>query len=59
MLTELVKDPSNGIDVSWARVLSVDQDIVQVCDDEDMELFCQGLVNYKYAGPWPLQGVTV
>ena len=40
-----VQDPPHGFHVTPSLILSVDEDVIQIHDDEDIELFCQDLVD--------------
>ena len=35
----------HGFHVTLTLILSVDEDVIQIHDDEDIELFCQDLVD--------------
>ena len=39
------KNPSDGIDVSLAWVLGIDEDVIEISNDEDIEFLGQNLVN--------------
>ncbi len=45
MLLQLVQHPSNGLDVLFALVFSVDEDVIKVHYHEDVELLCQDLID--------------
>ncbi len=45
MLPQLVQYPLNGLDVLFALVLNVDEDVIKVYYQEDVELLCQDLVD--------------
>ena len=45
VFSQFLKNPSNGIDVSLAWVLGVDEDVIKVNNDEDIEFLGQDLVN--------------
>ena len=42
---QFLENPSDGIDVSLAWVLGVDEDVIEVNNDEDIEFLGQDLVN--------------
>ena len=42
---QFLKNPSNGIDVSLAWILNVDEDVIKVNNDKDIEFLGQDLVN--------------
>ena len=42
---QFLENPLNGIDVSMAWVLSVDEDVIEVNNDEDIKFLGQDLVN--------------
>ena len=41
---QFLENPSNGVDVSLASVLSVDEDVIKVNNDKDIEFLGQDLV---------------
>ncbi len=45
MLPQLVQHPLNGLDVLFAFVLGVDEDVIKIHYDENVELLCQDLVD--------------
>ncbi len=45
MFPQLVQHPSNGLDVFFAFVLGVDEDVIEVYYYENVELLCQDLVD--------------
>ena len=40
-----LQDPPYYFHVTLTLILSVDEDVIQIHDDEDIELFCQDLVD--------------
>ena len=40
-----IQYPPHGFHVTLTLILSVDEDIIQIHNDEDIELFCQDLVD--------------
>ncbi len=45
MLPQLVQHPSNGLDVLFALILSVDEDVIEVHNHNDVEFLYQDLIN--------------
>ncbi len=45
MLPHLVQHPTNGLDVLFAFVLGVDEDVIEVHYDKNVELLCKDLVD--------------
>ena len=45
VFSQLLENPSNGIDVSLAWVLGVDEDVIKVNNDKDIKFLGQDLVN--------------
>ena len=45
VFSQFLKNPSNGINVGLAWVLSIDEDVIEVNNDKDIEFLCQDLVN--------------
>ena len=42
---QFLKKPSNGVDMSLAFVLSVDEDVIEVNNDKNIDFLGQNLVN--------------
>ena len=47
-----IQDPSNRVDVGLSRVLSVDEDVIQIHDDEDVEFLGQNLIDIALETCW-------
>ncbi len=45
VLPQLVQHPLNGLDMLFALVLSVDEDVIKVQYHKDVELLCQDLID--------------
>ncbi len=45
MLPQLVQHPLNGLYMLFAFTLGVDEDVIEVHYHENVELFCQDLIN--------------
>ena len=45
ILSQKVQDPLNGLHVALAFILSVNQDVIQVDNNENIEFFGQNLVD--------------
>ncbi len=45
VLPQLVQHPSNSLDVLFAFILSIDEDVIEVHYNENVELLCQKIVN--------------
>ena len=69
VFSQFLKNPSNGINVSLAWVLSIDENVIKVNHDKDIKFFSQNLVNialeagrcvgkpqrYSWYSKWPYQ----
>ena len=51
-LPELLQHPSYGRDVSISVIISVDQDVIQIHNDEDVELLRKDLVDVPLEACW-------
>ncbi len=45
MLPQLVQNPSNDLYIFFAFVLSIDEDVIEVHYNENVEFFCQDLID--------------
>ena len=45
VFSQFLQNPSNGIDVSFAWVLNIDEDVIKVNNDKNIEFLGQDLVN--------------
>ncbi len=52
MLPQLVQHLSNGLDVFFAPILGVDEDVIEVYYYENVELHCQDLVGVTLKRSW-------
>ena len=51
-LPELLQHPLYDQDVSRSVIISVDEDIVQINDDKDVQLFSKDLVDVSLEAGW-------
>ena len=51
-LPKLLQHPSYDRDVSIFVIISVDEDVVQIYNDEDVKLFSKDLVNVFLEASW-------
>ena len=49
---QFIQHPSDSIDVSLACILSIDQDVIQVDDHENVEFFGQDLIDVTREAGW-------
>ena len=49
---QFLENPSNGIDVSLAGVLGVDENVIEVNNDKDIKFLGQDLVNVALEAGW-------
>ena len=42
---QLIKNPAHCLDVTFALIFSIDENIIQIHNDEDIELFCKDLID--------------
>ena len=51
-LSKLLQHPLYGRDVSISIIISVDEDVVQLHNDEDLKLFSKDLVDVSLEASW-------
>ena len=49
---QFLKNPSNAINMSLARILGVDKNVIEVNNDKDIEFLGQDLVNIALKASW-------
>ena len=54
MFPKLVPDPAYGLNVGLSGVFGINQDIIQVYNDKNVQLFSQYLVNVSLKGGWSI-----
>ena len=52
MFPQFVQHPLDSINVSLACIFSIDQDVIQVDDHENIEFFGQDLINITLEAGW-------
>ena len=55
MLSELVNYLAYGLSIRLSRILSIDQYVIQIYNNENILLFSQNLVDVSLEGDWSIK----
>ena len=55
IFSENVQDSPHGFHVSLAWIFDIDEDVIQINDNENIEFFCQNLLNVALKACWNIR----